>query len=89
MRAVPALMLLSFAWLTACDNACQSICTRMARYAEDCGYTVAEGDLEDCKAEQSTPEARELNGVCRDYNSQATIEAEYTCEEIAFYWGVE
>jgi hypothetical protein len=89
MRVATVTPLLALVLLSACDNSCQKICTRMARYAEECGFQVAEGDLADCKSEQGTPEARELRAVCRDYNARSTIQAEYSCDDVAFYWGVD
>lgn len=86
MRLALACILSALPLVVACNNPCQRICTRMADYAEECGLEVSASDLDACKANQATDEALELKPFCRDFNDRASIESEWTCDEVAFYW---
>lgn len=88
MRLVLAASLLALPLVAACDNSCQKICNRMARYAEDCGLRVGDGDVADCKA-NLRDESREVRSFCRDFNSSSAISSDWTCDDVAFYWNVE
>ena len=88
MRLTLATLLLVLPLFSACDNSCQKVCTRMARYAEECGLAVSDGDVADCK-EALSEEGPEVRSFCRDFNSQAAIENDWTCDDVAFYWNAE
>lgn len=75
--------------LSACDNSCQRVCSRMARHAERCGFSVSSEEVEECKEIQAGEASREFRSVCREHNSRREIRSEWSCEDIAFYWGVD
>ena len=71
-----------------CQNACQEICGRMADYAtEDCGITVADSEIDACVERQSADAEREELKVCRDFGDAEVIRAQWSCEDLADYWG--
>lgn len=71
--------------LTACKNDCQDICTEMAAYAEECGFTVSDEEVDACLAEQK--EANDVNlDVCDEMGGAETIRDEWPCDEMALYW---
>jgi hypothetical protein len=78
--------LLSLPLLGACHNACQDICVRMAKYAEECGYSVSEAELAACIDEQAGEASKEARGACRDYGSLQTIRTQLTCDDVGVYW---
>lgn len=86
-RSLPVLALaaLTLAALGGCRNACQDICVRMADYAEECGFSVPDAELEACLDEQAGADDR---AVCRDYGSAQAIRDEWTCAEMGEYWNV-
>jgi hypothetical protein len=89
MRALPVLLLIP-GLLTACDNACQNLCDRMARHAEEvCGIEISREEIQACKDEQAGRESRASRPVCRENNSISTIEEEWEDDELCAYWGVE
>jgi len=88
MRLALATTLLVLPLFAACNNPCQKVCTRMARYAEDCGLRISDGDVADCKANLSE-ESSDVRSFCREFNSTSAIESEWTCDDVAFYWSVE
>ncbi len=83
MRAV---LLLSLPFAAACHNACQSVCVHMAKYAEECGYVVAEAEFSACLDEQAGSASKESRASCRDYGSLATIRTQLTCDDVGIYW---
>lgn len=78
-----ALAALALAALGGCRNACQDLCVRMANYAEECGFTVPDAELDACLEEQADAEDR---AVCRDFGSPQAIRDEWTCAEMGEYW---
>jgi hypothetical protein len=81
--SVLALATIAQAALGGCRNACQDICVRMANFAEECGFTVADAELDACIEDQA--EAEDL-AVCRDYGSPQAIREEWTCADMGEYW---
>lgn len=85
MRVSLALIAVPFL-LVGCDNSCQQICDRMAAYAEDCGVTVSKEEISACKDRQAGDASSEDRSACREYNSRAAIEEEWTCDDVQAYW---
>jgi hypothetical protein len=87
MRKLFGLSTLSvFAFGTGCSNPCQAICMDMASYAEDCGYTVADGELDDCvEAFKSAKLPEGQKDVCREHGSN--LEEEWSCQDVGDYFG--
>ena len=80
-----ALLALTLA-LPACQNSCQAICGRMARFAEDCGQTVPQDQVRACIDAQSGSASSEDRQTCRSFGSLSNIESEWTCDDIAVYF---
>jgi hypothetical protein len=74
--------------LAGCNNACQEICGRMARYAEECGVAVSDGEIDACIERQSTAEGEDLK-ACRQFGDPETIRQQWTCDELSTYWDGE
>ncbi len=70
---------------SGCRNACQKICKDMAEYAEECGYTVTDEDLKECYKSQKGSESRDDRAVCRAFNDEEQLRAEWSCEDLEDY----
>ena len=75
-------LLAGLCW-AGCQNPCQSLCTRMTDYAEECGYSVSEADQTACEDAQADPADP---SVCRIYGTADQIRDEWTCEDMAVYF---
>lgn len=90
MRAVILAVLALPALASGCDNSCQQVCDRMAKYAEECGLPVSRDDISACKDAQAGKESRDDRAFCREFNGQKIIEEEWDCNDLRAYWsGVE
>jgi len=86
MRPVLFSALIGLASLTAgCDNSCQQICDRMARYAEDCDFEISREDIQACKDAQAGASSRDDRAICREFNSSNVIREEWDCDDIRAY----
>ena len=83
-RTLP-LMYLAAIVLAGCSNPCERLCTRMADYAEECGYTVLESELTECLDVQKTAPEEDIE-ACRTFNDPITIRREWSCEDMLVYW---
>ena len=72
--------------LTACKNDCQDVCMEMAAYAEECGFTVSDDEIDACLGEQKEASDASLD-VCDEMGGAETIRDEWPCDEMALYWG--
>ncbi len=88
MRAHMLLATLIALTTAACDNSCQQVCDRMARYASDCDLDVTSDDIKECKAAQAGAESRDDRAVCREYNGSSTIRDEWECDDVRAYFGL-
>lgn len=82
LRAAP--LIVAVLANAGCHNACQRLCVRMKDYAEECGQTVSDAELTECldaRADEGE------NNVCRDFGSADILRNEWTCDDIAIYWG--
>lgn len=57
----------------------------LATYAEECGFTVSDAELDACIAGQKDA-ASEQKDACREYGDPAVIRNEWTCDDLAVYW---
>ncbi len=73
------------AWVGACRGPCQKVCVNLATYAEECGFSVPDSDLDACLDGQKDATSDEKS-VCREYGDPAVIRNEWTCEDLAAYW---
>ena len=80
-----ALVLVVAAGATGCQNACQEICGRMAKYAEDCGIEVSDSDIDACIDEQADAEKETLKS-CRQNGSSEDIRTAWSCEDVLDYF---
>lgn len=69
--------------VAGCRNPCQSLCVRMMDYAEECGYSVSDADLDACVEEQSDPADP---SVCRTFGTADQLRDEWTCEDMGVYF---
>lgn len=72
--------------LASCDNSCQQICDRMARYAEECDIEVSKEDIQACKDAQAGSNSSEDRAACRENNSGSDIRDEWECSELRAYF---
>jgi hypothetical protein len=76
--------LLPFALLLgACQTPCQRVCVRMADYAEECGFTVSDAEIDTCLDEQASAEDQ---GACRRAGAPQTIRNEWSCEDLEIFF---
>ena len=62
------------------------ICMDMASYAEDCGYTVADGEIDECMdafKNNKLPEGQK--DVCKEFGGD--LEDEWNCQDVGDYFG--
>ena len=71
--------------LGACRGPCEKVCVNLATYAEECGFSVSDSELDTCMDGQKDATADE-KGVCREYGDPAVIRNEWTCDDLAAYW---
>jgi hypothetical protein len=81
-----ALVLLVAVGATGCQNACQEICGRMAKYAEDCGIEISDDEIDTCIDEQAEAEKETLKS-CRQNGSSEDIRNTWTCDDLLEYFG--
>ena len=68
-----------------CNNPCQSVCARMADYADECGISVGSDEVGDCISEQAEVTAEEAT-QCRDFGDARSIRLEWSCDDLEVYW---
>ena len=73
--------------LAGCNNPCQQLCVRMAAYAEECGFTVSDAELDACLTQEADIADAEERKVCADYGNAETIRQRLSCDDLAEYWG--
>lgn len=73
--------------LSGCNNPCQQLCVRMAAYAEECGFTVSDAEVDTCIAQEAEITDAEERKVCADYGAAETIRQRLSCEDLSAYWG--
>ncbi|MCB9673692.1 MAG: hypothetical protein H6737_01170 [Alphaproteobacteria bacterium] len=69
--------------LGACQTPCQRLCVRMADYAEECGFTVSDAEIDTCIAEQADAEDQ---GACRAAGAPAIIRDQLSCDELEIFF---
>lgn len=85
MRLLTTLILCSIS-LSGCQNSCQSLCVRMAKFADECGYNVPDEQVDACIESQKGSASSEDRSVCREFGNLATIEEEWTCDDVSIYF---
>ena len=85
MRTKSILLALLLPLGAGCSNACESLCVRMADYAEECGYLVLESELTECMDAQGEAPEEDLE-ACKDFNDPVTFRREWSCEDMEVYW---
>lgn len=85
MKSLPTipLLLTSASLLGGCLSPCQQVCVRMADYAEECGFTVSDAELDTCIDEQADAEDQ---GACRRAGAPAVIRAEWSCDDLEIFF---
>jgi hypothetical protein len=69
----------------ACRGPCERLCVNLATYAEECGFTVPEGELDACIDGQKGASGDDKQ-VCREYGDPAVLRNEWTCDDLQAYW---
>ena len=72
--------------MAGCQNSCQALCVRMAKFAEECGYTVPDEQVDACIESQKGSASSEDRAVCREFGSLPAIEQEWTCDDVSIYF---
>lgn len=70
--------------LAGCQNSCQALCDTFATYAAECGLDYTEGDVEQCRADLADASGEQI-GLCQDYGQPATVERQWSCEDVLLY----
>ena len=85
MRSIAIPALLVTMGLTGCKNACQDICLEMAVYADECGNSVTDDEVDAClESQKEISDA--TKDVCSEFGDSETIRVEWSCEELDQYW---
>lgn len=82
-RVLPFASLALLTLVSACQTPCQRVCVRMADYAEECGFTVSDAELEVCLDEQADAPDQ---GACRRAGDPLTIRSEWTCDDLQVFF---
>jgi hypothetical protein len=76
-------------WLVialACGKGpCDKLCVNLSTYAEECGFSVPDADLDACMSAWDDATSDEKK-VCRDYGDPETLRVEWTCDDLQAYW---
>ena len=86
MRVILGLALLGAA---GCKNSCVAVCDEMEAYAAECEITMAETELKACYDSQKGSESRNNRATCSEFGDGEVIREEWTCADLAYFWGVE
>lgn len=81
-RFVLALLVLPA--LAGCENSCQALCSTLAEYAEECGTTYPESEIEACVDAWAAPTGEQAE-TCRDYGQPDVVRRTWTCEDVNLY----
>lgn len=74
--------------LIACNNPCQQICVEMAKYADECGYTVDKAEISACQDRYVSSALDEATlAQCQDRSDPAALREWWTCENLAENYG--
>jgi hypothetical protein len=76
---------LALGLLVGCKGPCEKLCVNMATYAQECGFAIADSELDACKADLAGVTAAEKD-VCRDFGGPDVLRAEWTCDDLEAYW---
>jgi hypothetical protein len=81
IRCLPIVLL---AALSGCGNPCQDLCTDMADYATECGYTVTADDIQGCRDQYAsanlTPESV---AACSENSDPEAMREWWSCDDVA------
>lgn len=80
------LILFASVLLGGCQNSCQQVCSRMAKFAEDCGHDVGGDQIQACIDGQAGTASAEDRQTCREFGSLSAIEEEWTCDDVGVYF---
>lgn len=71
--------------IAGCKAPCQSLCDEMAAYAEECGFSASEADLDTCYQENARQvTSAESQDACQEYTDD--LRSEWTCDDLAVYF---
>ena len=71
--------------LAACKAPCQALCDEMATFAEGCGQSISEAELDTCYENNArSTTSRDAQDVCAE-NIDALTE-EWTCDDLSVYF---
>lgn len=83
VRLLPLASLVLVALLSACNNPCQGICTRIAAYARECGFEPTADDMAQCREEYATANLVEGDAEdCVEASDPVQLREWWTCEEL-------
>ncbi len=66
---------------SACDNACQTLCSHMADYARECGRNISESEVAACETSWAAPTADE-RAACAEFGDPLVLRRQWTCEDV-------
>lgn len=73
--------LLALPLLVGCKTECQKLCQDMADYADECGLTISDEDLDAClQANSRKATSEEQRAECEA--NRPNLKEEWTCEEV-------
>lgn len=82
MRGV---LLTALTLAAACNGPCEKVCVNLSEYAQECGFTVADSEVDACIDAQAAATSEE-KAVCRDFGAPDVIRSEWTCDDLQAYW---
>ena len=72
----------SWLLLVGCKSPCDKLCDNLSAYAQECGFTVPEADVDACVTALESEDA----GVCRDFGTAESIRTQWTCDDLEVYF---
>jgi len=71
--------------IAGCKAPCQSLCDEMATFAEECGFSYSDEELNTCYEENARRvTSAESQDACRDYTDDLRVE--WTCDDLSIYF---
>ena len=80
---VRLLALFAFGLLAACGSPCQTMCQEMAAYAEECGYSPSDEEVQACMDQADNAEPSDARAEqCITASDPDQLREWWTCEEL-------
>lgn len=70
--------------LSGCENSCQLLCDSMADLAEECGVSISDAELDQCREDYADAPASDL-GYCATYATPEALRRVWDCSDVELF----